>query len=304
MIYDSVLSLIGKTPIMRLNSIAAEYRIFAKLEFFNPGGSIKDRIALNMVEDAEKKGYLQPGNTIVEPTSGNTGIGLSLVAAVKGYKTILVMPESMSEERRKLLKFYGAELILTPHDKGMTGAVDKARELVNNNPTYFMPSQFENPANPGAHIRNTSQEILAEFDQIDVFITAVGTGGTLTGTARVLKENMADIKIYAVEPEDSAVISGREPGPHMIQGIGAGFIPDVLDRNIIDNIITIGNQEAYQMSLKLASEEGVLAGISAGANVLAAVKVAEELGKEKNIVTIIPDTGERYLSLHKAFDII
>ncbi|MTI61787.1 MAG: cysteine synthase A [Firmicutes bacterium] len=304
MIYNSVLSLIGKTPIMRLNSIAAGYRVFAKIESFNPGGSIKDRIALNMIEDAEKKGYLQPGNTIVEPTSGNTGIGLSLVSAVKGYKIILIMPESMSEERKKLLKFYGAELILTPHEKGMTGAVEKARELVDNNPDYYMPSQFENPANPEAHIRNTSKEILAEFELIDAFIAAVGTGGTLTGTSQVLKEKMPDIKIYAVEPESSAVISGEEPGPHMIQGIGAGFIPDVLDKDIIDEIITIGNKEAYQMSLKLASQEGILAGISAGANVLAAVKVAKKTGKDKNILTIIPDTGERYLSLHTAFDII
>ncbi len=304
MIYDNVLSLIGKTPVMRLNSISSRYKIYAKLEFFNPGGSIKDRIALNMVEDAERKGLLKKGNTIVEPTSGNTGIGLSLVAAVKGYKVILVMPETMSEERKKLLKFYGAELFLTPHDQGMRGAVEKAQELVNGNTGYYMPSQFDNPANPEAHINSTSQEILGDFEHIDAFVAAVGTGGTLTGTGQVLKEYMPDIKIYAVEPEGSAVISGEKPGPHMIQGIGAGFIPEVLNKEIIDKVVTIGNKEAYQMSLRLASEEGILVGISAGANVLAAVKVAEELGEDKTIVTILPDTGERYLSLQKAFDII
>ncbi len=304
MIYDNVLSLIGNTPVMRLNNISSRYKIYAKLELFNPGGSIKDRIALNMVEDAERKGLLKKGNTIVEPTSGNTGIGLSLVAAVKGYKVILVMPESMSEERKKLLKFYGAELLLTPHDQGMRGAVEKAQELLNKNIGYYMPAQFDNPANPDAHIKHTSQEILDEFEHIDAFVAAVGTGGTLTGTGQVLKEYMPDIKIYAVEPEGSAVISGEKPGPHMIQGIGAGFIPEVLDKEIIDKVVTIGNKEAYQMSLRLASEEGILVGISAGANVLAAVKVAEELGEDKTIVTILPDTGERYLSLHKAFDII
>ncbi|MEJ6949805.1 cysteine synthase A [Natronospora cellulosivora (SeqCode)] len=304
MIYENVISLINNTPLVKLNKIASEYNIYAKLESFNPGGSIKDRIALNMVENAEKKGLLKAGATIVEPTSGNTGIGLSLVGAVKGYKVILVMPESMSDERKKLLKSYGAELILTPAEEGMRGSVEKAEELLAENPDYYMPSQFENLANPEAHIKTTAQELLADLDRIDSFVAAVGTGGTLTGTGQVLKEKFPEIQITAVEPKDSAVISGEKPGPHMIQGIGAGFIPNVLNQDLIDNIITIGNKEAYKMSLRLASEEGILAGISAGANVLAALKVAKELGKDKNIVTIIPDTGERYLSLHKVFDIV
>lgn len=304
MIYENVLSLINNTPLVKLNKLAAEYNIYAKLESFNPGGSIKDRIALNMVEVAEKKGLLKAGATIVEPTSGNTGIGLSLVGAVKGYKVILVMPESMSDERKKLLKSYGAELILTPAEKGMRGSVDKAEELVAENPDYYMPSQFDNPANPEAHVKTTARELLADMDRIDAFVAAVGTGGTLTGSGQVLKEKFPEIQITVVEPEDSAVLSGEKAGPHMIQGIGAGFIPNVLKRDLIDKIISIGNKEAYKMSLRLASEEGILAGISAGANVLAAIKVAEELGKDKNIVTIIPDTGERYLSLHKVFDMV
>lgn len=306
MIYQNVLQLIGKTPLLKLNKITGdrEASLFVKLEFCNPGGSVKDRIAINMIEEAEKTGKLKPGATIVEPTSGNTGIGLALVGAVKGYKVILVMPESMSEERKRLLKAYGAELILTPLEEGMAGSVARAEELLAENPDYFMPSQFENPANPEAHMKTTARELLAELNRIDALVAGVGTGGTLTGTARILKERFPKMLVFAVEPADSPVLSGGKSGPHMIQGIGAGFIPTVLERDLIDEIITIGNREAYEMSLKLARKEGLLVGISAGANVLAALKVAGKLGPGKNVVTFIPDTGERYLSLHSSFKLL
>jgi len=304
MIYQNVLPLIGKTPMVKLNKIAPEGNIYAKLEFFNPGGSVKDRIALNMIEEAEKRGELRPGITIIEPTSGNTGIGLAMVAAIKGYKLILVMPESMSKERKELLKFYGAELVLTPLEEGMAGAVKRVKEIIKENPGYFMPSQFNNPDNPEAHVKTTAREILEELDKIDAFVTGVGTGGTLTGIGKVLKEHFPELRIYAVEPAASPVLSGGNPGPHMIQGIGAGFIPEILDMELIDRIITIGNLEAYRMSAELASNEGLMVGISSGANVLAATRVARELKKGSNIVTLLPDTGERYLSLHSAFEML
>ena len=309
MIYNSITELIGETPLLRLNRLAPEDEIYAKLEYFNPGGSVKGRIALNMIEKAEEDGQLYPGGTIVEPTSGNTGIGLALAAAVKGYQVILVMPDTMSKERRQLLQALGAELLLTPGVDGMTGAVERAKEIVEGNPEYYLPSQFENPANPDAHRQTTARELLAELDRIDVLVAGVGTGGTITGTASVLKQEFPDLKVIAVEPEDSPVLSGKQPGPHMIQGIGAGFIPQVLEEDLIDDIITVGNKEAYSMSLELGRREGLLAGISSGANVAAALKAANRFKgegkteKRKKIVTFIPDTGERYLSLQGAFNI-
>lgn len=297
MIYNNILELIGDTPLIRLNKLSPVKKVFAKIESFNPGGSVKDRISLKMVEEAEKKGVLQEGATIVEPTSGNTGIGLALIAAVKGYKLILVMPESMSKERRKLLKAYGAELILTPAEEGMKGAVRKAESIIEKNPDYFMPSQFENPANPQAHRETTAKEIMNDLDKVDALVIGVGTGGTLTGTGEVLKDKFPELTIYAVEPENSSVISGGSPGPHKIQGIGAGFIPEVLQKDLIDEVVTVGNEESFEMSAKLAKEEGLLVGISSGANTAAALKVADNYKNDKNIVTVLPDTGERYLSI-------
>jgi cysteine synthase A len=267
------------------------------LELFNPGGSVKDRIALSMIEKAEESGELKAGGTIVEPTSGNTGIGLALIGAAKGYDVILTMPDSMSLERRKLLKAYGAELVLTPGDEGMPGAIDKAKELVEENDAYFMPQQFNNPANPEVHRTVTAEEFLDAMDgEIDAFVAGVGTGGTITGVGEVLKDKIENIKIVAIEPNNSSVISGGEPGPHMIQGIGAGFIPEVLNVDILDQVIQIENEEAMDMSRELAVKEGMLVGISSGAAVAAAIKVAKELGAGKKVVTIAPDTGERYLS--------
>ena len=301
MIYNNVIELIGNNPLIKFNKIT-DKNIYAKLESYNPGGSVKDRIAEKMIEVAEENGELTPGSTIVEPTSGNTGIGLAMVAAVKDYDLVLVMPESMSEERRKLLKAYGAELILTEAEKGMTGSMDKAKEIVDENSGCFMPSQFTNPANPLAHEEHTAQELLDDLNQIDALVIGVGTGGTLTGTGRVLKKEFPEIKVYAVEPEDSPVISGGNPGPHKIQGIGAGFIPDVLKEDLIDEVVKVGNEEAFNMSTKLAREEGLLVGISSGANTAAALKVAEDYDMEDNIVTVLPDTGERYLSVFNLFD--
>ncbi len=301
MIYENATELVGNNPLVKLSQIT-DKNIFAKLESYNPGGSIKDRIALKMIEKAEESGELKPNSTIVEPTSGNTGIGLGVVAAVKGYDLILVMPESMSKERRKLLKAYGAELILTEAEKGMTGSVEKAEEIIAENPEYFMPSQFENPANPLAHEEHTAQELIDDLEQISALVIGVGTGGTLTGTGKVLKEKFPKMKIYAVEPDDSPVISGGQPGPHKIQGIGAGFIPEVLDQDLIDDVITIKNKQAFRMAKKLARQEGLLVGISAGANVKASLKVARDYSAEDNIVTVLPDTGERYLSVSNLFD--
>ncbi|HUT84588.1 MAG TPA: cysteine synthase A [Thermodesulfobacteriota bacterium] len=294
-----ITELIGNTPVVRLNKVAGkdDAVIWAKLESFNPGGSVKDRICLSMIEAAEKEGKIKPGATIIEPTSGNTGIGLAMVCAAKGYKLVLTMPETMSVERRMLLKAYGAELILTPGSEGMKGAVMRAEELAKENKNYFIPQQFKNPANPEIHRRTTAQEILRQVkESIDAFVSGVGTGGTITGVGEVLKSKYPGIKIVAVEPAASPVLSGGTPGPHKIQGIGAGFIPDVLNMKIIDAIITVKDDEAKETAVRLAEKEGLLVGISSGAAAFAALKVARELGKGKTVVVIFPDTGERYLS--------
>jgi cysteine synthase len=297
-IANSIVELIGQTPVVKLNHIVDENSadVYLKLEYMNPGSSVKDRIALAMVEAAEKNGQLKPGDTIIEPTSGNTGIGLAWVAAAKGYKAILVMPETMSLERRNLLRAYGAQLVLTPGPEGMKGAIGKAEELANKH-GYFMPQQFENGANPEIHRQTTGKELVEQFgDQLDAFVAGIGTGGTITGAGEVLKETFKDIKIYAVEPSDSPILSGGKPGPHKIQGIGAGFVPGVLNTEIYDGIITVSNEQSFEAARRVGSEEGILAGISAGAAVYAALKVAKELGKGKKVVAIIPDNGERYLS--------
>jgi len=298
---NNILELIGDTPLVKLNRLVGpeDASVYVKLEWFNPGGSVKDRIAWSMIEEAEKAGRLKPGDVIVEPTSGNTGIGLAMVAAAKGYKAILVMPDTMSLERRKLLRAYGAELVLTPGAEGMRGAVRKAEELVAENPNYFMPQQFKNPANPKVHRETTGRELLEQAEQIggiDALVVGVGTGGTLTGAGEVLKEKYPHLKIYAVEPADSSVLSGGKPGPHKIQGIGPGFVPEILNTEIYDGVITVKNEEAFETGRRLAKEEGILGGISTGANVFAALKVARELGKGKNVVTVSPSNGERYLS--------
>ncbi|EIV99485.1 cysteine synthase A [Thermoanaerobacter siderophilus] len=304
-IYEDITQLIGNTPIVRLNKIvpkdAAE--VIVKLESFNPGGSVKDRIALNMIKRAEEEGRLKPGGTIVEPTSGNTGIGLAMVSAVKGYKLILVMPDTMSIERRNLLLSYGAELVLTPGAEGMKGAIKKAQEILELNPDYIILDQFKNSANPEIHELTTAKEILKDTNGIvDAFVAGVGTGGTISGVGKVLKQYNKNIKIFAVEPEESPVLSGGKPGPHKIQGIGAGFIPDTLNLDVIDEIIKVKERDAFEMSMKLAKQEGILCGISSGANVFAAIEVANRLGKGKRVVTVLPDTGERYLSMHKVFE--
>jgi len=305
-LHKEITELIGKTPLVRLNrlSYSDSATIYGKVEFFNPGGSVKDRICLNMINEAERQGRLKPGGTIVEPTSGNTGIGLALVAAVRGYKLILVMPESMSMERASLLSSYGAQLVLTPAWEGMKGSIREAESIVAQNPSYFMPDQFSNPANPAMHRMTTALEIWDALDgQIDAFVAAVGTGGTITGCGEVFKERNPQVKIIAVEPAGSPVLSGGEPGPHKIQGIGAGFIPKVLNQRILDRIITVTDDEAYQTAKSLSKKEGLLVGISAGANVFAAQKVAREVGPGKNIVTVLCDTGERYISIEKYFNI-
>lgn len=297
---------IGKTPLVRLNRLSDESgaAIFGKVEFANPGGSVKDRICLNMINEAERTGALQPGGTIVEPTSGNTGIGLALIAAVRGYKLILVMPESMSLERASLLSSYGAQLILTPAWEGMQGSIREAENIIAQNPEYFMPDQFSNPANPAIHRATTALEIWDAMDgKIDAFVAAVGTGGTITGCGEVMKERAPDTKIVAVEPAGSPVLSGGAPGPHKIQGIGAGFVPKVLNRSIIDDIIRVTDDQAYQTTKLLAKKEGLLVGISAGANVFAAQQVAKDLRPDQHVVTVLCDTGERYLSIEKYFNI-
>lgn len=296
---EDVLKQIGNTPLVRLTKFEGRgaAAVWGKLESCNPGGSVKDRICLAMIEQAEKEGKLKAGATVVEPTSGNTGIGLALVCAIKGYKLVLTMPDTMSLERRRLLAAYGAELILTPGSQGMRGAVQKAEEL-SAEKGYYIPMQFQNPANPEAHRRTTGPEILQALkgQTIDGFVAGVGTGGTLTGVGEVLRAHNPAVAIAAVEPTDSAVLAGGEPGPHKIQGIGAGFIPEVLNRKIFDEIIAVSNEDAYATSRRLARECGILVGISAGANVWAAQKMAQKLGKGKNVVTILCDTGERYLS--------
>lgn len=301
---ENVLELIGSTPMVKLSRIVDKNvaEIYAKLESFNPGGSVKDRICLSMIEEAEKRGKLKPGATIVEPTSGNTGIGLAMVCAVKGYKCILTMPESMSLERIYILKSYGAEVVLTPAVEGMSGAIKKAEEIIRKTKNSFIPQQFNNPANPEVHRRTTAQEILAATEgKLDAFVAGVGTGGTITGVGEILKKKNQKIKIVAVEPSTSAVLSGKSAGPHKIQGIGAGFIPDVLNREIIDEIVTVEDDEAFRISKRLAREEGLFVGISAGAACFAALKVAKDLGKGKRVVVIFPDTGERYFSMEQYF---
>jgi cysteine synthase len=295
---NSIAELIGETPIVRLNNIVDDNSadIYVKLEFMNPGSSVKDRIALAMVAAAEKEGLLNEGDTIIEPTSGNTGIGLAMVAAAKGYKAILVMPDTMSQERRNLLRAYGAKLVLTPGAEGMKGAINKAEELQKEH-GYFMPQQFNNEANPEVHEKTTGKEIISQMSEgLDAFIAGIGTGGTITGAGRVLKEHFKDIKIYAVEPATSAVLSGEKPGPHKIQGIGAGFVPKILDTHIYDKVLQIENEEAFETAREIATTNGILGGISAGAAVAAAKKIAKELGKGKKVLAIFPDNGERYLS--------
>ena len=297
---------IGGTPLVRLNRLSPSggATIYGKAEFYNPGGSVKDRICLNMIDEAEKQGLLKPGSTIVEPTSGNTGIGLALVSAVRGYKLILVMPEGMSLERASLLSSYGAQLVLTPAREGMRGSIKEAESILEQNPEYFMPNQFSNPANPAMHRKTTALEIWDALEgKVDAFVAAVGTGGTITGCGEVFKEKNGTVKIIAVEPAGSPVLSGGEAGPHKIQGIGAGFVPKVLNTSLLDQIMTVTDEEAYQTTKQLAKKEGLLVGISAGANVFAAQKVAESLGSGKNVVTILCDTGERYLSVEKYFNI-
>jgi cysteine synthase A len=294
----SILDLIGSTPVVKLRALPdkRDAEVWAKLESFNPGGSVKDRICLSMIDAAERDQKLKPGATIVEPTSGNTGIGLALVAAVKGYRLVLTMPDTMSEERRSLLAAYGARIILTPDTKGMGGAIRKAEELLLEHSDYFMPQQFNNPANPEVHRRTTAVELLKQFKQIDAFVAGVGTGGTITGVGEVLKDRMKGVRIYAVEPAASPVLSGGEPGYHKIQGIGAGFIPAVLNRQVIDELIPVTDEDAALYTRKLALEEGILVGISSGAACSAALKVARNLGKGHVVVTIFADKGEHYLS--------
>ncbi len=295
---NSIYELIGQTPVVKLNHLVDEDSadVYVKLEFFNPGSSVKDRIALAMIEAAEKNGDLKPGDTIIEPTSGNTGIGLAMVAAAKGLKAILVMPDTMSMERRNLLRAYGAELVLTPGAEGMRGAVNKAEELVKEH-GYFMPQQFNNPANPEVHRLTTGKEIAEQMgDQLDAFVAGIGTGGTITGAGPVLKEKYPNIQIVAVEPADSPILSGGKPGPHKIQGLGANFVPDVLNTEVYDEVFTVKNEEAIEYARRTGQEEGFLVGISSGAAIYAALQVAKKLGKGKKVLAVVPDNGERYLS--------
>ena len=301
--YSSILETIGRTPQVRLNKIfGSAHDVWIKLERNNPGNSIKDRIALAMINDAEQKGLLKPGTVIIEPTSGNTGIGLALVCAVKGYQLILVMPESMSVERRKLMSIYGATFDLTPREKGMKGAIERAKELVEQTPGSWMPAQFDNPANVDIHIQTTAQEILADFpDGLDAIITGVGTGGHITGVAKVLKQKFPQLKVYAVEPELSPVLSGGSPSPHPLQGSGAGFVPSILDTTLLDGIITVSKDEAFDYTRKIAREEGILVGISSGASLAAVAKQLPQLPQGARVLTFNYDTGERYLSIEGLF---
>ena len=294
--FATPLDRIYNTPLIQLKTAEDSARLWGKMENTNPGGSVKDRIALAMIEQAERDGLLKPGDTIVEPTSGNTGIGLSLVGSIKGYKVVLTMPDTMSMERRRLLGAFGAELILTPGALGMRGAIEQAEEVAGQRKA-FMPQQFKNPANPRVHLATTGPEILRDLDgKVDAFVAGVGTGGTITGVGQALKQHNRQVLIVAVEPEDSAVLSGGDPGPHKIQGIGAGFVPDILDVDIFQEIMTVSNDDAMQVAHDLARDEGIFVGISAGANVFASRKIARRLGPGKNVVTILCDTGERYLS--------
>ncbi|MBE7558785.1 cysteine synthase A [bacterium] len=297
---NSILDLVGDTAVVRLNRLSPENgaTIWGKMESQNPAYSVKDRICKSMIEAAERDGLLKPGGTIVEPTSGNTGIGLAMVAAVKGYRLILTMPETMSVERRNLLKAFGAEVVLTEGPLGMKGAIAKAEEILAEHPDYFMPQQFNNPANPEIHRKTTAEEIWQQLDgKVDVIVAGVGTGGTVTGVGEVLKKRKPDLRVFTVEPQDSPVLSGGSPGPHKIQGMGAGFVPKVLNTGVYEEVIRVSNQDAMNTSRRLAREEGILAGISSGANVWASIQVAQRFPKGTNLVTIICDTGERYLSM-------
>ena len=301
-LYSSVTELIGGTPLVKLNRVVPEdsAEVYVKLEYQNPGASVKDRIALSMIEVAEAEGKIKPGDTIVEPTSGNTGIGLAMVAAAKGYNAILVMPETMSLERRNLLKAYGAQLVLTPGAEGMKGAIKRAEEIHAENPHYFFPQQFKNQANVKVHRETTGPEIVEAINsadgKLDVFISGIGTGGTITGAGEVLKKAFPGIEIYAVEPAASPVLSGGKPGPHKIQGIGAGFVPDILNTEVYGNVIPVENEQAFETSRRVAKEEGILGGISSGAAIYAALQVAKKLGKGKRVVAVLASNGERYLS--------
>jgi len=295
---ESVLELIGNTPMVRINKLVdpGSAEIYAKVEFFNPCGSVKDRICLLMIEEAERQGKIRPGDTIVEPTSGNTGIGLAFVCAAKGYRLVLTMPETMSIERRNMLKAFGAELILTPGEKDMAGAVEKAQELADER-GYFQPQQFKNPMNPESHRRSTAVEILSQVGEIDAFVAGVGTGGTITGVGEVLKERLGEgVRIVAVEPARSPVLSGGRQGLHDIQGIGAGFVPEILNMDVIDEVIQVTDEDAYETARRIIREEGILCGVSSGANLFASMRVAARLGRGKRVVTVFPDTGERYIS--------
>ena len=300
MIFENILELIGNTPVVKLNLDKDENiaDVYVKLEKFNLGGSVKDRAALGMIEAAEKDGLLKPGGTIVEPTSGNTGIALALIGKAKGYNVIITMPESMTIERRNYLKAYGVELVLTDAALGMKGAIAKAEEIVAANPGYFLPQQFNNPANPAKHYETTAKEIIADFgDTLDAFISGVGTAGTLSGVGKRLKEESPNTKVIAVEPSDSAVLSGKDAGKHIIQGIGAGFIPGNYDKDLVDEIILISNDEAVDFGVRAGKENGIFVGISSGAAIAAAYKVAKQLGKGKKVLAICPDGGEKYLSM-------
>ena len=301
-IYTSVEQLIGKTPLLELCRLEKEQglhaRVLVKLEKYNPGGSVKDRVALNMIRDAEERGLLKPGAAIIEPTSGSTGIGLAVIAAVRGYRTIIVMPDSMSVERQMLMKAYGAEVVLTPGAEGMTGSIKKARELAKEIDGSFIPGQFDNPANPAAHLDSTGPEIWEDTDgQVDIFVAGVGTGGTITGTGRYLKDKKPTVKVVAVEPEASPLLSGGKAGPHPLQGIGANFVPSILDTGIYDEIVTVSGDNAYAACREAARKEGILVGITAGAAIHTAIQLAKRPENEgKTIVALLPDTGERYLS--------
>lgn len=298
MIYNGILELVGKTPVLKVNSLVDENsaEVYVKLEKFNPGGSVKDRAALGMIEKAEKEGLLKPGVTIVEPTSGNTGIGLAMIGKLKGYKVIIIMPETMSKERRDLIKAYGAELVLTEGSKGMKGAIEKALEYEKQG-GYFIPQQFENIANPEKHYATTAEEIFEDINDLDYFISGVGTGGTVTGVGKNLKEKISVVKVVAVEPSKSPVLSGGNPGPHKIQGIGAGFIPGNYDSSIIDEVVQVTDEDAFKTAKEFAAQEGVLIGISSGAALFAALELAKKVGKGKKILAIAPDGGEKYISM-------
>lgn len=303
-IADNITELVGNTPLLRLNAMVKDdmAEILAKMESANPGGSVKDRLAFALIETAEKEGKLSKGGTIIEPTSGNTGIGLSMIAAAKGYKCVLTMPESMSLERIFILKSYGAEVVLTPAIEGMSGAIKKAEALLKKTPNSIMPQQFKNEANPRVHRETTAKEILeATNGKLDAFVAGVGTGGTITGVGEALKKVIPEVLIVAVEPASSAVLSGKTPGPHKIQGIGAGFVPDVLNKDIIDEIVTVDDDEAFKYSKQVVKEEGIFVGISSGAALVVACKIAKRLGAGKRVVTIFPDTGERYFSMEQFF---